>query len=49
MRPNICTPRALSLQIVVEENNQAARSFYRRSGFVPKEPELFELVLPRVD
>ncbi len=40
---------ALSLQIVVEENNQPARSFYRRSGFVPKQPELFELVLPRTD
>jgi ribosomal protein S18 acetylase RimI-like enzyme len=41
--------RAQSLQIVVEEGNQRARSFYRRSGFVPVEPELFELVLPRAD
>jgi ribosomal protein S18 acetylase RimI-like enzyme len=41
--------RAHSLQIVVEENNQPARNFYRRSGFVPKEPELFELILPRTD
>jgi ribosomal protein S18 acetylase RimI-like enzyme len=41
--------RARSLQIVVEEGNQQARSFYRRSGFVPVEPELFELVLPRAD
>ena len=39
--------RAQSLQIVVEESNQRARSFYRRSGFVPVEPELFELALPR--
>jgi ribosomal protein S18 acetylase RimI-like enzyme len=40
--------RARSLQIVVEANNQPARNFYRRSGFVPveSEPELFELVLP---
>jgi ribosomal protein S18 acetylase RimI-like enzyme len=41
--------RARSLQIVVEEGNQRARSFYRRSGFVPVEPELLELVLPRAD
>ena len=41
--------RAHSLQIVVEESNRQARSFYRRSGFVPVEPELLELVLPRVD
>jgi GNAT superfamily N-acetyltransferase len=41
--------RAHSLQIVVEEGNHKARSFYRRSGFVPVEPELFELVLPRAD
>ena len=40
---------AHSLQIVVEENNRQARSFYRRSGFVPVEPELLELVLPRAD
>jgi ribosomal protein S18 acetylase RimI-like enzyme len=41
--------RARSLQIVVEEDNQQARSFYRRSGFVPVEPELSELVLRRAD
>jgi len=41
--------RARSLQIVVEEGNRQARSFYRRSGFVPVEPELFELLLPRAD
>jgi ribosomal protein S18 acetylase RimI-like enzyme len=39
--------RAPSLQVVVEESNQPARSFYKRSGFVPVEPELFELILPR--
>ena len=40
--------RARSLQIVVEQDNHSARSFYRRSGFVPvaSELELFELVLP---
>ena len=41
--------RARSLRIVVEESNQSARSFYRRSGFVPVEPELFELILPMAD
>jgi ribosomal protein S18 acetylase RimI-like enzyme len=41
--------RRHSLQIVVEEGNRQARSFYRRSGFVPLEPELFELILPRAD
>lgn len=41
--------RAQSLQIVVEEGNQQAQSFYRRSGFVAVEPELLELVLPRAD
>ena len=41
--------RARLLQIVVEEGNHKARSFYRRSGFVPVESELFELVLPRAD
>jgi ribosomal protein S18 acetylase RimI-like enzyme len=40
---------ARSLRIVVEETNQPARSFYRRSGFVPVEPELFELILPSAD
>jgi GNAT superfamily N-acetyltransferase len=43
------TERARSLQVVVEEGNQKARSFYRRSGFVQLEPELFELILPSVD
>ena len=40
---------ARTLQIVVEEDNEPARSFYRRNGFVPREPELFELFLPRLD
>ena len=39
--------RASALQIVVERDNRPARSFYLRSGFVPVEDELFELVLPR--
>jgi ribosomal protein S18 acetylase RimI-like enzyme len=38
--------RAGSLQVVVEEWNWPAQGFYRRSGFVAIEPELFELVLP---
>ncbi len=40
--------RARSLRIVVEEDNRPARSFYRRSGFLPVESELelFELVSP---
>jgi len=40
--------QARALQIVVEPDNHPARSFYRRSGFVPlqSELELFELVLP---
>jgi ribosomal protein S18 acetylase RimI-like enzyme len=41
--------RARSLQIVVEEDNEKARSFYSRSGFVPVAPELFELILPMAD
>jgi ribosomal protein S18 acetylase RimI-like enzyme len=41
--------RAPSLRIVVEESNRPARSFYRRSGFVAVEGELFELVLPTSD
>jgi len=41
---------ARSLRIVVEQDNRVARSFYRRSGFLPVESEfdLFELVLPTV-
>jgi ribosomal protein S18 acetylase RimI-like enzyme len=41
--------QARSLRIVVEKGNESARSFYRRSGFVPVEPELFELILPMAD
>jgi ribosomal protein S18 acetylase RimI-like enzyme len=40
--------RARTLQVVVEERNATARSLYRRCGFVPVAPELFELVLPRI-
>ena len=39
--------RMHTLRVVVEEDNRAARSFYRRSGFVPVDTELFELILPR--
>jgi ribosomal protein S18 acetylase RimI-like enzyme len=38
-----------ALRVVVEHDNDAARSFYRRLGFVPIETEVFELVLPRSD
>jgi hypothetical protein len=37
------------LRIVVEEANAQARSFYRRSGLVPVEWELFERLLPSAD
>jgi ribosomal protein S18 acetylase RimI-like enzyme len=43
------TERARVLRIVVEEANEQARSFYRRSGFVPVERELFERLLPSAD
>jgi GNAT superfamily N-acetyltransferase len=39
--------RATRLLILVEEDNRPARSFYRRSRFVPVDGELFVLVLPR--
>jgi ribosomal protein S18 acetylase RimI-like enzyme len=42
-----CAEGDPSLGIAVEEGNWAARSFYRRSGFVPIAPERFELRLPR--
>jgi ribosomal protein S18 acetylase RimI-like enzyme len=38
-----------ALRIVAEQTNWRARSFYRRSGFAPVEPELLELVLPRTN
>jgi ribosomal protein S18 acetylase RimI-like enzyme len=41
--------RARSLQIIVEEGNEKARSFYQRSGFVSVEAERFELILPMAD
>ena len=41
--------RARVLRIVVEETNEQARSFYRRSGFVPVARELFERLLPNAD
>lgn len=37
---------ARALRIVVEEDNAAARDFYRRSGFVPVGSDLLELILP---
>jgi ribosomal protein S18 acetylase RimI-like enzyme len=40
--------RATALRIIVERDNRPARSFYRRSGFVPVQDELFELGLPRM-
>jgi ribosomal protein S18 acetylase RimI-like enzyme len=40
--------QARTLRIIVEEGNGRAREFYRRSGFVPIEAELFELVLPQL-
>jgi ribosomal protein S18 acetylase RimI-like enzyme len=40
--------RAPALRIIVERDNRPARSFYRRSGFVPVQDELFELVLPQM-
>jgi ribosomal protein S18 acetylase RimI-like enzyme len=36
-----------TIQIVVERDNSAARSLYRRSGFVPVADELFERILHR--
>jgi hypothetical protein len=39
---------AVTLRIVVEAGNTVARSFYKCSGFVPVEDELFELVLPQL-
>jgi ribosomal protein S18 acetylase RimI-like enzyme len=40
--------RMETLRVVVEADNGLARSFYRRSGFVPADSEIFELILPRV-
>jgi ribosomal protein S18 acetylase RimI-like enzyme len=38
---------ALRLEIVVESGNERATAFYRARGFVPKESDLLELVLPQ--
>jgi ribosomal protein S18 acetylase RimI-like enzyme len=35
------------LQVVVEEENERAASFYRSRGFAPAGPDLLELVLPQ--
>jgi ribosomal protein S18 acetylase RimI-like enzyme len=39
--------RARSLQVTVEADNRRAREFYERSGFVPIDGELLELILPQ--
>jgi GNAT superfamily N-acetyltransferase len=38
--------RAERLQVVVEQENRRAQSFYRGRGFVPVADDLLELVLP---
>jgi ribosomal protein S18 acetylase RimI-like enzyme len=38
--------RAPALRIVVEQDNAAARDFYRRAGFVPVDTEVVERSLP---
>ena len=38
--------RAPALRIVVEQDNARARDFYRREGFMPVDPEIFERTLP---
>jgi len=38
---------ASRLEVVVEAGNERAADFYRRRGFAPAGPELFELVLPQ--
>jgi ribosomal protein S18 acetylase RimI-like enzyme len=35
------------LEVLVERDNDRAVSFYRGRGFVPKDADLFELVLPQ--
>lgn len=37
---------ARAIQVVVEEDNDRASAFYRRSGFVPVDEQLYELTLP---
>jgi|GEM_PF-3955722 ribosomal protein S18 acetylase RimI-like enzyme len=38
--------RVPALRVVVERTNDPARDLYRRLGFVPREPEVFERTLP---
>jgi ribosomal protein S18 acetylase RimI-like enzyme len=38
---------ARRLEVVVEAGNDRAEAFYRARGFVPKAPDLLELVLPQ--
>jgi ribosomal protein S18 acetylase RimI-like enzyme len=38
---------ALRLEVFVERDNERATSFYRSRGFVPKDADLLELVLPQ--
>jgi ribosomal protein S18 acetylase RimI-like enzyme len=38
---------ARSLQVTVEPDNRRARDFYQRSGFVPVDGDLLELILPQ--
>lgn len=38
---------ARSMHVAVEPDNVRARDFYRRSGFVPVDDDLLELILPQ--
>jgi ribosomal protein S18 acetylase RimI-like enzyme len=38
---------ARALQVAVEPDNRRARDFYQRSGFVPADGDLLELILPQ--
>jgi ribosomal protein S18 acetylase RimI-like enzyme len=38
---------ATTVEVVVEDDNERARSFYRRTGFRPVGEQLYELSLPR--
>jgi ribosomal protein S18 acetylase RimI-like enzyme len=39
---------ARAVQVIVEEDNEQAIAFYRRSGFVPVEEQLYERHLPEL-
>jgi ribosomal protein S18 acetylase RimI-like enzyme len=39
--------RARLMRVSVEPDNRRARDFYRRSGFVPVQDDLLELILPQ--